>query len=150
MKDEKPIDESKSLPVRRQEYDQTPGDHSTEDSEQEGSGGRQADGGRRTRRGQRKPSYRSRDELLALLNKLPGMIISGNVSVAEANAMKGVFKVMLDELDRAGGATHSTTMPDSLINKLREHPELLEWFEPFLTDEQFDHIVKGMTDDNAI
>ena len=85
-----------------------------------------------------------------MLNELPGMIGAGVISIAESNAMRSVIKVMLDELDRAGGATQSSKMPDSMVNKLRQDPELLEWIESFLTDQQFDEIVKGMTGDDSI
>jgi hypothetical protein len=147
-----PSDHNSDLPARRDDGDQPSAEHSSKDEATDDREDRenQGNGHRQKRQRRHKPSFRSREELMAMLNELPGMIVAGIISIAESNAIRSVIKVMLDELDRAGGATQSSKMPDSMANKLRQDPELLEWIESFLTDQQFDEIVKGMTDDESI
>jgi len=84
----------------------------------------------------------SKQEILNALWRMQGLIITGILPTARANAMKGVYQVILSNLDGPTTAGPSAIPNDDLVAVLRSRPELLKLFEPFLTPDQLDLIVR--------
>jgi hypothetical protein len=73
---------------------------------------------------------------------MPGLIVTGLLPTARANAATGVYKVMLDNLDEPTTAGASAMPNEDLVAILRSQPELLNLFQGFLTPDQLNLIVR--------
>ncbi len=86
-------------------------------------------------------------QCLTGLSQLPGMLAMGLIKPAQANAMRGVFKELLDhhreDRQQASGAVST----DDMIAAVRKNPALLKLFEPMLTDEQLDMVMNAVKED---
>jgi hypothetical protein len=75
---------------------------------------------------------------------MPGLIATGLLPTARANAMRGIYQTMLSNSnDSSAGAT--VIADEDLVAVLRAQPELLRLLKPFLTPEQLDLIVREAT-----
>lgn len=84
----------------------------------------------------------SKKEILHALSQMPGLIVTGLLPTGRANAVKGIYQVILDNLDGPTTAGASAIPNEDLVAVLRSQPELLKLFQGFLTPEQLDLIVR--------
>ena len=86
-------------------------------------------------------------QCLAGLSRLPGLLAMGVVKPAQANAMRGVFKDLLDHHREDRQQVGKTLDTDDVVAKVRENPALLNLLAPLLTDEQIDMIMEAIKRD---
>jgi hypothetical protein len=90
-----------------------------------------------------------REQCLAGLSQLPGLLAVGLVKAPIANAIRAAYHELLQQHERdALDATKSTVPDDDVLAILRARPELLSLLEPFLTDEQLKKVMREATDGN--
>jgi hypothetical protein len=92
----------------------------------------------RKRTGARRPfesQIPSKQEILAKLAQIPGLVAIGILKPASANSMRGVYAELLRSLTGGNDARQALATSDVLA-AAREHPELLKLLSPLLTDEQ--------------
>src|SRR5262245_19448915 len=77
-------------------------------------------------RGSRPRPVRSVEDCLRALDQLPGMVAMGLLRPAQANAIRGVLRDMIQFQQRAAGNS-AANMPlsDDLLQRLRKEPELM-------------------------
>ena len=109
------------------------------DSDEPGSP--QQDREQRRKRSRRRRPIFSREDCLVMLTQIPGMIKAGFVAPTEANAIRAVLHTILDEhrQSKAGPGSQKQVTP-KMLDLIREHAELQDWFEPLLTDPEFDSL----------
>ena len=101
-------------------------------------------GRQRQRKGKRVPDL---DELLWMFMQLNGMLMTGLISSATANAIHRNLRAMLDtKLKLASGGDQGAASQD-LVEVCRKYPKILNTVESFLTDEQIDWIVSQIEED---
>lgn len=88
----------------------------------------------------------TRDECLAGLSQLPGLVALKLVKPAQASAMRGPFNDLLRHHERAGRSGGDPVLVDEdLLSLAREKPELLNYFAPVLTPEQLALVTRQVT-----
>ena len=73
----------------------------------------------------------------------------GKVTNAQANSIRASFQAILQHHERNQYAPARHASDDSVLKVVREQPELLGLFEPFLTQDQLKIIMKEFKDDTA-
>ena len=78
---------------------------------------------------------------------MPGLVATGLLPTARANAMRGIYQTMLSNLNDSSAGGAAAIANEDLVAVLRAQPELLKLLKPFLTPEQLDLIVREATND---
>ncbi len=116
-------------------------------AEQGGPHARSADD--RTQRGRPRDELPTKEELLAQLLQLNGLVALGVISPAKANVMQRNLKIVLDSFRAEHREQDNAPDTADLIQRCREHPELLNVIESFLTDDQIQMVLAGMAEGTA-
>jgi|tagenome__1003787_1003787.scaffolds.fasta_scaffold20818514_1 hypothetical protein len=115
-----------------------------DDSDRNSGGpeGKPHSSGRSRRRGR----VLSENDCRRMLSEIPTLVILKVISPAQANAMTRTLQVLLNETrgSQSGGPVQ---VDENLIAILRSRPDLLNLFEPFLSDDQIDRLVRGDSDE---
>jgi hypothetical protein len=84
---------------------------------------------------------------LEALSQLPGLVMTGYVRPAQGNVIRSSLEAILRH-HRQTDSTRSESAPKDvdLVSILRTHPELVNLFEPLLTDEQLEALMKEAMD----
>lgn len=94
------------------------------------------------------PRALSSDEILRAMGQMPGLIAMRILTPVQANAMRGVYGTMLQANQRMQSRRDEGRIDDpDIMQHLREHPFLLNTFEPFLTDQQIASIMEEYDED---
>jgi hypothetical protein len=131
------------VPIENQP--EAPHEDARQGDNEDGDRGR-PDGKQRRRR--RKSRISSREELMLKLDQLPGLVLLKVITTAEANAITRAVQAQLAEMRSAPPAGSSPQFGEHIVGILRAHPEMQELFEPLLTDEQVESIMRDVTDDD--
>jgi hypothetical protein len=89
----------------------------------------------------------SREDCLSALARLPGLIAMKIVTPAQANAIRASYTAILNEQRLSDGAQSGQLTDGSLLQILREKPELFELVEPFMTPDQVSLIIRNGQND---
>ncbi|MBI1371280.1 MAG: hypothetical protein GC159_00755 [Phycisphaera sp.] len=79
-------------------------------------------------------------QCLSMLSKLNGLVVLGQLSTAQANTIRGNLREILAHHRSRHAASTGPSVPDDLVTRLRDEPELLNMLAPFLTPDQIDSI----------
>jgi hypothetical protein len=91
------------------------------------------------------------DDCLRGLSQLPGLVALRLIRPAESNAMRGAYAELLRHHDRSQSTPAAAAINEvDVVETLRAHPELLKTFEPFLTDEQLQMVLKQSPNDEQV
>jgi len=84
---------------------------------------------------------------LEALSQLSGLLMLDYVRPAKANAIRSIMEVILRH-HRETASTHSASSPKDIdiMSILRTRPELVNLFEPMLTDEQLETLMQQAKD----
>jgi hypothetical protein len=82
-------------------------------------------------------------QILRKLDLLPGLVATGVLTPQKSNSMRAVYQTMLSHLDNAQRSASAEIPNESVLKTLREAPELLALFRPFLTPQQVALIVEN-------
>ena len=79
----------------------------------------------------------TQQECMRALGRLPILITLKVISTQQANAIRGTYQTVLNEIHRStsDGGT-AAVADDNVIALLKANPELLNLVEPLLTDQQ--------------
>ncbi len=84
---------------------------------------------------------------LEALSQLPGLLMMGYVKPARANAIRSTLEAILRHYRQANSTRGESALQDiDIMSVLRAHPELIKLFEPLLTDEQLESLMKEAKD----
>jgi hypothetical protein len=86
--------------------------------------------------------FSNKHEILAKLDRMPGMIAMGLLPPARANSMRSIFHTMLSHLGESSPSAGAVAADEDVVKILRLQPELLKIFLPFLTREQVDLVIR--------
>jgi hypothetical protein len=86
--------------------------------------------------------FSSRHEILAKLDRMPGMIALGLLPPARANSMRSIFDTMLSHLGESTPGGGAVVADEDIVKVLRLQPELLKIFQPLLTADQLNLIIR--------
>ncbi len=107
----------------------------------------ESDAGRRRRSTANKPL--TLEEIQERLRSLMGMVAAGWIKPAQANAIARICQLMIQNLQQGGPRQTSSGVPDEILADIaRRDPSVLNLLAPFLTDEQFDSILKDNAEDD--
>ena len=79
---------------------------------------------------------------------LPKLILLKIVTPAEANAISRATQVYLDQTRTSQSGTSARPANEDVLANLRANPDLLEWIEPYLSDEDIARVMRGVKDDS--
>ena len=97
----------------------------------------------RQRSGARQRTAPDSDACLDGLGRLPGLIVMGLVTTAQANAIRGVYGTILQQHHRTQTGRDQSQLDDAdVMAMLRDNPGLLSMLAPLLTDEQIAAIME--------
>lgn len=100
-----------------------------------------------SRRQSERPRLPSRDEILELLNRIPGMVIMGHLSPSKARVIQQNLQIQLKaQTQRPEVENQVEGSMEALSEALRRDPELAKVLEGFLTDEQVAALLRQNTD----
>jgi len=89
----------------------------------------------------------SAEDCLAMLSRLPSLVTLGMISTATANTIRSTCAAILQYYERQQSGPSRTVINEKDVGKLlRTHPEYAKLFEPLLTDEQIEMLVRGGKD----
>jgi hypothetical protein len=95
-----------------------------------------------------KPVIATKEECLAALTKIPGLLIIGLITPQVANAMRGPYKDILEHHRRAQQVPAQGGMAnDDLLEIVRKNPEYLGMLSDLLTEEQIQLVLKQTTNE---
>lgn len=85
----------------------------------------------------------TRQECMQALGRLPGLIALKVISTQQANAIRGTYQTVLNEIHRStsDGGT-AAVADDNVMALLKANPDLLNLVEPLLTDQQVRDVVE--------
>jgi hypothetical protein len=86
--------------------------------------------------------FSSRHEILAKLDRMPGMVAMGLLPPARANSMRSIFQTMLSNLGESSLSAAAVAADEDVVKILRLQPELLNIFRPFLTPDQLNLVIR--------
>lgn len=100
----------------------------------------------RESQGAGKPSRHipTREECLAALAKLPGLIAMKVLSPGAANAIRASYETLLKEYGKAPNGPSGHFSDEDVMSMFRSHPEMLSLIESLLTQDQIDMVIKSM------
>ncbi len=78
----------------------------------------------------------SEADCLAALSSLPGLVVVGILSPAQANTIRGVYAAILQHYQRQSPYDRGGVADDALVDMLRRHPDYANLLEPLLSAEQ--------------
>jgi hypothetical protein len=89
----------------------------------------------------------TKKECLKALAQLPGLVVTGMLKTAQANALRGIYQTILqahqkDEADGAAGAIADSDLREAI----RRDPQLAALLEPLLTDQQIAMLMQEADD----
>jgi hypothetical protein len=125
----------------------SPGDEDPHDGPARGA----ADSGAAGARQRRAPHIPSAEECLAALAHLAGLVALGILRPAQANAIRGSYREILQHHGRshARGSAQAAVSDADLLDLVRTNPALLNLLEPLLTKEQIDLVMRDGEGGNA-
>ena len=84
---------------------------------------------------------------LEALSRLPGLLLMGYVRPAQANAIRSTLEAILRHYHQTRSTgTASPRQGIDIMSILRTHPQLINLFEPLLTDEQLESLMREAKD----
>ena len=84
---------------------------------------------------------------LEALSQLPGLLMMGYVRPAQANAIRSTLEAILRHYHQTDSTRSGSALKDvDIVSILRTHPELVNLFEPMLTDEQLEAVMEEATE----
>jgi hypothetical protein len=84
---------------------------------------------------------------LEALSQLPGLLTMGYVRPAKANAIRSTLEAILRHYRQTGSTRSESALQGiDIISILRMHPDLINLFEPLLTDEQLESLLQEAKD----
>ena len=87
------------------------------------------------------------DDCLAILSRLGGLVTLGMLGTAQANTIRAVYTTILQHHERQQGGSSRTVVNENDVAKLlQKHPEYAKLFEPLLTTEQIEMLMRGGKD----
>ncbi len=90
----------------------------------------------------------SAEDRLAVLSRLGSLVTLGLLSTAQANTIRSTYTEILKYHERQQSGPSRTVVDEKDVGKLlRKHPEYAKVFEPLLTDEQIEMLMRGGKDD---
>ena len=78
----------------------------------------------------------SREAGLKRLWTLPKLVALKILTPAQANSMSRSTQIYLDQTRTSQSGTSARPANDDVLANLRANPDLLEWIEPYLSDER--------------
>jgi hypothetical protein len=91
----------------------------------------------------------SLEECLALLCQLPFLVVSGLITSAQANAIRGILSEILAFHQGSGGPQAGPAVDQRLLQFLRKNPDSMNLFAPYLTTEQAAQLLQEAANGNA-
>ena len=89
----------------------------------------------------------SEEKCLSALSRLPGLIAMGYLTTAQANAIRQTLTAILQHHGKNRGREDQQTLKDpDVLAALRDHPELVNSFAAFMTDDQIDALMMATKD----
>jgi hypothetical protein len=89
----------------------------------------------------------SAEDCLAILSRLPSLVTLGMISTAQANTIRSTCTAMLQYYQRQqSGPSQTVVNENDVARLLQKHPEFAKLFEPLLTDEQIETLMRGGKD----
>ncbi|NQV23000.1 MAG: hypothetical protein HQ518_01425 [Rhodopirellula sp.] len=88
------------------------------------------------------------DELLAQLLQLNGAVIMGAISTKDGTLMNRNIKTVLDVLLRRMSRNEGTVDSETLVDRCRQDPSILEIVSSFLSPQQVDDLMREVMDDD--
>ena len=83
------------------------------------------------------------EECISALDRLPALVLLGVITPSQANAARGALRDRIAIHLRSQGASGSAApINHGLLEQLRQHPELMNLMEPFLTSEQIAELMR--------
>jgi hypothetical protein len=99
------------------------------------------------RRGKRRSAIPSIDEILEMLFKLNGLVLTGAIWPDHANVIHRNLRTILEtQLKRQKGGQQGQVQA-GLVDLCRKDPRVLNLLEPFLSEEQFNCLLDEIKDD---
>jgi hypothetical protein len=87
------------------------------------------------------------EDCLAVLTKLGALVTLGLMGTAEANTIRSTYTEILNYHERQQSGPSRTVVNEKAVGKLlQKHPEFGKLFEPLLTVEQIERLVRGGKD----
>jgi hypothetical protein len=87
------------------------------------------------------------EDCLAMLSRLPSLVTLGLLSTAQANSIRSTCTAILQHhVRQQSGPSRTVVNEKDLAKLLQKHPEFAKLFEPLLTDEQIEMLVRGGKD----
>ena len=86
-------------------------------------------------------------DLLAKLEQLPGMVLLGLITPAQANVVQRSVNKLIDVVMHSQTSPSSVVHPAGLIDACRRDPQLIAIIEPLLSDGQLEGADAGVHDD---
>ena len=87
------------------------------------------------------------EDCLAVLTRLGGLVTLGLLGTAEANTIRSTYTEILKYHERQQSGPSRTVVNEKEVAKLlRTHPEYAKLFEPLLSTEQIEELVRGGRD----
>ena len=89
----------------------------------------------------------SAEDCLAMLSRLPSLVTLGLLSTAQANTIRSTCTAILQYHERQQSGPSRTVVNEKDVAKLlQKHPEYAKLFEPLLTTEQIETLMRGGKD----
>ena len=85
----------------------------------------------------------SREQCLAGISQLPGLLVIGMLKPQTSNSMLGAFNSLLHQHERSDQPTNRPQISnEDILRTWRENPAMVRMLEPFLTDDQLQMIAQ--------
>ena len=82
------------------------------------------------------------------LDQLPGMVATGVIAPAQANAIRGALRDVIAVHQRnAGASPMAATIDRDMLERLRHDPQMMNMMAPLLTPDQIAELMGSTTDD---
>lgn len=107
--------------------------------------GEDAGNGRKRRNG--RANVASVEDCLRALTQLPGLLLMGMLTPAQANSMRATFATILQHHQKAQSTPIPGPATADVVQAVRNNPDLAAVLEPLLTDEQLESLMKEARDD---
>ena len=100
-----------------------------------------------SRRQTQDPGIPTRDEILKMINRLPGLILSKSISRADAKLILQILQTLLKtQTLRPEAENQREVSIEALADALRRDPTLQDTLAPFLSRAQIDAILRQNSD----
>jgi len=86
-------------------------------------------------------------ELVGQLQQLSGLVTLGLLAPAQANLVLRSISKTIDVVLRSQTAPQTAATQSGLADACRQDPSLIGLFEPFLTQEQLEQLLRQVNDD---